>query len=89
MNKSDLKKVIADNEKVSQKVAEEYINAVFEAIQAGLLKEGKVSIHGVGTWEIKETKESSGVLNGKEWHKDAGKKIVVKVSDSFEKEVIE
>jgi len=88
MNKSELKKVIAEQEEISQTLAEKYINAVFEGIKTGLITDGKVSIHGSITLEVKPTNASSGVLNGIEWSKEAGKKVSAKVSKTFEAEVV-
>ena len=89
MTKQDLKKVIAEQRGISQKQAEEYIEAVFEGIKEGLKQDGKVALQGLINFEIKETKASSGVLNGIEWEKPAGHKVTAKVSDVFQKEVLE
>jgi len=89
MNKTDLKRVIAQQENITLVEAEKYINSFIEAVKAGLISDGKVSIQGFMNFEIKKTKPSSGVLNGKEWYKPAGHRVATKISDIFQKEVVE
>jgi len=89
MTKQDLIKDVAGQLEISQKDAEKYINSFIEAVKAGLISDGKVSIQGLMNFEIKKTKPSSGVLNGKEWYKPAGHRVATKISDIFQKEVVE
>ena len=88
MNKQDLKKIISEQNDVTQIEAEKYINAVFEGIKTGLIQDGKVGIYKTMTLEVKDTKPSSGVINGVEWSKPAGKRISVKVADAFLEDVV-
>lgn len=89
MTKQDLKRVIAEQENITLAEAEKYINSFRKAVKAGLISDGKVSIQRFMNFEIKKTKPSSGVLNGKEWSKPAGHRVATKISDIFQKEVVE
>lgn len=89
MTKQDLKRVIAEQENITLAEAEKYINSFRKAVKVGLISDGKVSIQGFMNFEIKKTKPSSGVLNGKEWSKPAGHRVATKISDIFQKEVVE
>ena len=88
MTKPELVKNVSEQLNVTQKEAEKYINAVFEGIKTGLIQDGKVGIYKTMTLEIKDTKPSSGVINGIEWSKPAGKRISVKVADAFLEDVV-
>ena len=88
MTKQELIKDVAGQLEISQKDAEKYINAVFEGIKTGLIQDGKVGIYKTMTLEVKDTKPSSGVINGVEWSKPAGKRISVKVADAFLEDVV-
>lgn len=88
MTKQDLKRVIAQQENITLVEAEKCINGFIEAVKTGLISDGKVAIQGFMNFEVKETKPSSGVLNGVEWEKPAGKKVSTKISKAFETEII-
>ena len=89
MTKNELKKLIAEtNEGMSQVDAEKAIDMVFEGIKTGLIQDGKVGIYKTMTLEVKDTKPSSGVINGVEWSKPAGKRISVKVADAFMEDIV-
>lgn len=88
MTKQDLIKNVVGQLEISQKDAERYINAVFEGIKTGLIQDGKVGIYKTMTLEVKDTKPSSGVINGVEWNKPAGKRISVRVADAFLEDVV-
>lgn len=88
MTKSELKELIAINEDIPKIEAERYIDAVFDAIKEGLRKDGKVAIHKTLIIEVRDTNAQSGTINGTAWSKPAGKKIVVKVSENFEEDVL-
>jgi nucleoid DNA-binding protein len=88
MTKVELKKKIAEQQAITQKLAEEYIDAVFSAIKEGLIEDGKVQVYGIVNFEVKDTKPSSGVINGIEWSKEAGKRVSAKISKAFESEIL-
>lgn len=88
MTKQDLIKDVAGQLEISLKNAEKYVNAVFEGIKTGLIQDGKVGIYKTMTLEVKDTKASSGVINGVKWTKPAGKRISVKVADAFLEDVV-
>lgn len=88
MTKNELKKLISETNEVTQVEAEKAIDMVFEGIKTGLIQDGKVGIYKTMTLEVKDTKASSGVMNGVEWTKPAGKRIVVKVAGAFLEDVV-
>lgn len=88
MTKQELIKNVSGQLEISQKDSEKYINAVFEGIKTGLIQDGKVGIYKTMTLEVKDTKPSSGIMNGVEWTKPAGKRISVKVADAFLEDVV-
>ena len=93
MNKVELVKLIAEKNGITKKLAEEYIKVVFDGIQDGLTENDKVQIQGVITFEVKDRPERSGTLTNKdgeeiEWHKEAGKRVAVKLSKSFTRDIV-
>lgn len=88
MNKPELKKLIAERNEISQVDAEKYINAFIDGVGEALKQDNKVAIQGFMNFEIKDTKPSSGVINGIEWEKPAGKKVSTKISKAFETEIV-
>lgn len=88
MTKQDLKKLISEQNEITQKDAERAIDLVIEGIKEALKQDDKVAIQGFLTFEIKDTKASSGVINGIEWEKPAGQKVAVKVSKIFQTEIV-
>ena len=93
ITKSDLRDLIAEEKGITKKLADEYIETVFDGIEEALKRDDKVQIQGVITFEVKDTKERSGTLkNAKDelvpWSKEAGRKVSVKLSKSFTKEIV-
>lgn len=88
MNKTELKKLIAERNEITQVEAEKYINAFIDGVGEALRQDNKVQIQGFMNFEIKDTKPSSGVINGIEWEKPAGKKVSTKISKAFESEIV-
>jgi len=88
MTKHELIKQIGIEQEISQLEAEKWVDTVFEGIKTGLISDGKVNIYKTLVMEVKDTNPSSGVINGKAWVKPAGKRISVKVADSFLADVI-
>ena len=88
MTKPELVKNVSEQLNVTQKEAEKYIDAVFEGVKAGLIKDEKVSIYKTLTMELKDTKPRIGEVNGRPYSTPAGKRIKVKVADAFLEDVI-
>lgn len=91
--KSDLRDLIAEENGITKKLAEEYIEVVFNGIQEALKQDDKVQLQGIITFEVKDTKAKAGTLTNKDgekipWETEAGKKVSVKLSKSFTKEII-
>ncbi len=88
MTKPELVKNVSEQLNVAQKEAEKYIDAVFEGIKAGLIKDEKVSIYKTLTMELKDTKPRTGEVNGRPYSTPAGKRIKVKFADAFMEDVV-
>ena len=93
MGKVELKKLISEKNGITQKLAEEYIEVVFDGIKDALMQDGKVALTGIITLEVKDTPAKSGTLTNAdgveiEWSKEEGKKVTAKVSKSFVKEIV-
>ena len=54
MNKTELIAAVAENAELSKKVAEKAVMALTDAIEAELVKGGKVQLVGFGTFEVAE-----------------------------------
>lgn len=92
ITKTDLRDLIAEENGITKKIAEEYIEVVFNGIKEALKQDDKVQLQGVVTFEVKDTKAKSGTLTNKDgekipWETEAGKKVSVKLSKSFTKEI--
>ena len=78
---------------ITKKLADEYIEIVFNGIKEALKQDNKVQLQGVVTFEVKDTKAKAGTLTNKDgekipWETEAGKKVSVKLSKSFTKEIV-
>ena len=60
MNKGELIEAVAAAAGTSKAQADTAVNAVFDAIEKGLKKEGKVAIVGFGTFEVRKRKARTG-----------------------------
>lgn len=60
MNKVELVKSVAEKTGVTQKDCASIVDAVFESIKDGMIKDGRVQIVGFGTFEVKERAEREG-----------------------------
>ena len=60
MNKTDLVVKVADSADLSRGKAAEAVDAVLDAIQAGLKENGEVRLVGFGTFETVKRKASTG-----------------------------
>ena len=60
MNKNELIRAIANNAGITLKEADVALDAVLDAITAGLKDGDKVQISGFGTFEVKEKPERDG-----------------------------
>ena len=93
MTKSDLRDLIAEENGIAKKLADKYIEVVFNGIKEALKQDDKVQLQGVVTFEVKPTKAKSGTLTNKDgekipWETEAGKRVSVKLSKSFTKEIV-
>ena len=61
LNRAGLRELVAKDLDESQAGADRAIAAVLSAVQRGLKKQGKVSIVGFGTFEVKKRKARKGV----------------------------
>jgi len=60
VNKGELVQAVAAAAGTSKAHADTAVNAVFDAIEKGLKKEGKVAIVGFGTFEVRKRKARTG-----------------------------
>lgn len=60
VTKKDLVDVVAEKAELSKKDANEAVNAFLEAIKTSLKKEGKVTLTGFGTFEVRERAARTG-----------------------------
>lgn len=60
VTKKDLVDVVAAKAELSKKDASEAVNAFLEAIQTSLKEEGKVTLTGFGTFEVRERAARTG-----------------------------
>jgi DNA-binding protein HU-beta len=61
MTKAELVAKLAEETKVSKKVAAEMLNSLVKALQEGLKKEGRIRIDGLGTFVVVDRKARTGV----------------------------
>jgi putative endonuclease len=61
MNKAELVSKLAEDTKVTKKVAAEMLNALVKTLQAGLKDGGKIRIDGLGTFAVVDRKARAGV----------------------------
>lgn len=73
-----LRRALSARAGVSEKVADDFLNALTGSIQDGLQKEGKVTVNGLGTFAIQDVpaRESVNVANGERFTIDGYKKVV-------------
>lgn len=78
MNKSELSKALAERLNTTNKNAEETVEAVLDLMGQALKQEGKVSLSGFGTFEVKERGERDGrnPLTGEPMHIEARNAVV-------------
>ena len=57
MNKTELIAAVAENAELSKKDAEKAVKALTDAIEAELVKGGKVQLVGFGTFEVRSRSE--------------------------------
>jgi DNA-binding protein HU-beta len=80
MNKSDLINKIAEQTDFSKADSERAVNACLASIEDALVKEGKLTLTGFGTFSIQERKERKGrnPQTGKEMNIPASKSVKFK-----------
>jgi len=84
MNKQELiQSVSLKAEGITKKSIEAILSAFVEVVMETVAKDEKVALTGFGSFERRDTKATSGVMNGKEWSKEAGVKPVFKVGKEF------
>jgi len=74
MTKKELIESASLKSGLTKKDIELSLSALIESIEETVEKKEKVSLIGFGSFENVETKAISGVMNGKEWSKEAGRK---------------
>ncbi len=74
----NLRRAVSARAGVSEKVADDFLNALFDSIQQGLQKDGKVSINGLGTFALQDVpaRESVNVATGERITIKGYKKVV-------------
>ena len=60
MNKKELIEVVSSKAEITKVEAQKVVNAVFEAIDEGLVSDGKVILPGFGTFETRKRAARSG-----------------------------
>ena len=60
MNKKELVEVVSSKAEVTKAEAQKVVNATFDAIQEGLVKDGKVVLVGFGTFSVRSRSARSG-----------------------------
>lgn len=60
MTKGDLIAAMADKAGISKAAAEKSLNAFLECVEEALVKEGKLTLTGFGTFEVSERAERKG-----------------------------
>ena len=88
MNKAGIIEILSQVAGTTKKDAEVQLKNVLETFKQALKEDGKVSLVGDLTMEIKETKPSSGTMKGKEWSKPAGQTVKCKLAKGFIEEVV-
>jgi DNA-binding protein HU-beta len=61
MNKAELSEILASNQDISKKQAEDTINLIFDTMIDVLKRGGEVTITGFGAFEVRERKGRTGV----------------------------
>lgn len=85
MTKKELVALYAEKLGVTKVEAEKHIETFVSEIIIPALKEGQeVVLPELGKFVVKQTKETSGSINGVAWTKPAGRKVSFKVSSKFE-----
>ena len=74
----NLRRAVSTRAGVSEKVADDFLNALFGSIQQGLQKDGKVSINGLGTFALQDVpaRESVNVATGERITIEGYRKVV-------------
>ena len=89
-NKNQFIETITEvQEGLTKKAASEMLDTLIDALQLACKRDGGVKIVGVGEVVVKETKASSGTMNGVDWEKPAGQTIKAKLSKSFIEKTLE
>jgi len=70
-------------EGITKKDIEAILSAFVETVETEVAEGNPVSLTGFGTFEKRETKATFGVMNGKEWSKEAGAKPAFKAGKGF------
>lgn len=60
VTKKDIVEVVAENSGLSKKDSAEAVNAFLDAVKEALAKEGKVTLTGFGTFEVRERAARTG-----------------------------
>ena len=73
-----LRRALSARAGVSEKVADDFLNALTGSIQDGLQKDGNVSVNGLGSFKIQDVpaRESVNVTTGERFTIDGYKKVV-------------
>lgn len=87
-NKQQFITTVSELGGITKKEAEATLELALAALQKACKEDGGVNLVGVGKAEVKDTKASSGVMNGVAWEKPAGQTVKVKLSDKFIKEIV-
>ena len=84
MNKQELIQSVSEkSEGITKKSIEAILSAFVETVMETVAKDEKVALTGFGTFERRDTKATSGVMNGKEWTKEAGHTPKFKAGKDF------
>lgn len=87
-NKQQFITTITELGGITKKEAESTLELILAAVKKACKDDGGVNLVGVGKAEVKDTKASSGTMNGVEWSKPAGQTVKVKLSDKYIKEIV-
>jgi len=89
MSKRELIRAVAEKAQVKVKDTEAVVDAFLDVLADTLLKEGRVALTGFGVFQVKETKERTGVKPGttEKIKIPARKRVVFRASSELKKKV--
>ena len=79
-----LRRALSTQSKVSEKVADDFLNALLGSIQEGLQQSGSVTVNGLGTFKLQDmpARESMNVVTGERFTIAGYKKVVFVAGNS-------